>query len=195
LLGRLALYGPGAARLHEEIILVTAAWREAGRGSKPLRPFGTIREQATLDQLDQAFREPRSPSARVVEWVRQWAAQDAADLQPELQRRAETQKLEAIKQLTAVGEAEAKSLKRLLEEQRTRIAKADAEPEDRQLSFLPVAEAEAEQRRPDRRHWKAKLERLATDIEQEPERVRGTYSVAADRLETIGLVYLWPESN
>jgi hypothetical protein len=31
LLGRLALYGPGAARLHEEIILVTAAWTEAGR--------------------------------------------------------------------------------------------------------------------------------------------------------------------
>ena len=41
LLGRLALYGPGAARLHEEIILVTAAWTEAGRGTKPLRPFGT----------------------------------------------------------------------------------------------------------------------------------------------------------
>ena len=28
LLGRLALYGPGAARLHEEILLVTAAWTE-----------------------------------------------------------------------------------------------------------------------------------------------------------------------
>ena len=56
-------------------------------------------------------------------------------------------------------------------------------------------EAEAEQRRRDRRHWKAKLERLATDIAQEPERVRRAYSVVADRLETIGLVYLWPESN
>ena len=39
------------------------------------------------------------------------------------------------------------------------------------------------------------LERLASDIEQEPERVRQSYVVAADRLETIGLVYLWPESN
>jgi hypothetical protein len=195
LLGRLALYGPGAARLHEEIILVTAAWTEAGHGTKPLKPFGTIREEATLDQLDQAFRKPKSPAGRVVERVRQWAAQDAADLQPELQRRAETQKLEASKQLVAVGEAEAKSLKRLLEDQRARIAKADAEPDDRQLSFLPDVEAEAEQRRRDRRHWKAKLERLATDIEQEPARVRGAYSVAADRLETIGLVYLWPESN
>src|SRR5580700_5800101 len=99
LLGRLALYGPGAARLHEEIILVTAAWTEEGQGTKPLRPFGTVREEATLDQLDQAFRTPRSPAGHVVERIRQWAAQDAADLEPELQRRAEAQKAEAIKQL------------------------------------------------------------------------------------------------
>ena len=195
LLGRLALYGPGAARLHEEIILVTAAWKEAGRGTKPLRPFGTVREEATLDQLDQAFRNPRSPAPNVVERIRRWAAQDAADLEPELQRRAEAQKAAAIKQLVAVGEAEAKSLQRLLEDQRARIAKADAEPDDRQLSFLPEVEAEAEQRRRDRRHWKVKLERLTTEIEREPERVRRSYSVAADRLETIGLVYLWPETN
>jgi superfamily II DNA or RNA helicase len=195
LLGRLALYGPGAARLHEEIILVTAAWTEAGRGSKPLKPFGTVREEATLDQLDQAFRHPVAPANHVVQRIRQWAAQDAADLEPELQRRAETQKRAAIKQLMALGETEAKSLRRLLEDQRGRIDKADAEPDDRQLSFLPELKAEAEQRRRDRSHWKAKLERLATDIEREPDRVRRAYTVAADRLETIGLVYLWPVSN
>jgi superfamily II DNA or RNA helicase len=195
LLGRLALYGPGAARLHEELILVTAAWTEAERGTKPLRPFGTIREEATIDQLAQALRNPRSPAGHVVERIRRRAAQDAADLEPELQRRAAVQKAATIKHLVAVGETEAKSLQRLLEDQHARVAKADAEPDDRQLSFLPGVEAEAEQRRRDRRHWKAKLERLATDIEQEPERVRRGYSVAADRLETIGLVYLWPESN
>jgi hypothetical protein len=56
-------------------------------------------------------------------------------------------------------------------------------------------EAEAEQRRRDRRHWKVKLEKLTTEIGREPERVRRSYTVAADRLETIGLVYLWPETN
>jgi hypothetical protein len=61
--------------------------------------------------------------------------------------------------------------------------------------LLPEVAAEAERRRRDRRHWKVKLDRLASDIEQEPERVRQSYVVAADRLETIGLVYLWPESN
>ncbi|HEY8031771.1 MAG TPA: ATP-dependent helicase, partial [Methylocella sp.] len=181
------------ARLHEEIILVTAAWTEAGRGTKPLRPFGTIREEATLEQLDKAFANPREPALQIIERIRQWAAQDAADLERELRRRAEAQKAEAIKDLTALGEAEAKSLQRLLEDQRTRIAKADAAPEDTQLSLFP--DAEAEQYRRDRRRWKAKLEKLTIDIAQEPERVRQSYSVVADRLETIGLVYLWPESN
>jgi SNF2 family DNA or RNA helicase len=195
LLGRLALYGPGAARLHEEIILVTAAWKEAERGTKPLKPFGTVREEATLDQLDHAFRHPKFPAPNIVERIRRGAAQDAADLEPELQRRAEVQKADAIKQLVTVGEAEAKSLQRLLEDQRARIAKADAEPDDRQLSFLPEVEAEAEQRRRDRRHWKVKLERLTNEIGREPERVRRSYTVVADRLEAIGLVYLWPETN
>ncbi|WFU56825.1 DISARM system SNF2-like helicase DrmD [Bradyrhizobium pachyrhizi] len=195
LLGRLALYGPGAARLHEEIILVTSAWTEAGRGTKPLKPFGNVREEATLDQLDQAFRNPRSPAGNVVERIRQLATQDAADLEPELRQRAEAQKAAAIKQLLAVGEAEAKSLRRLLEDQHKRVARADAESDDKQLSLLPELQAEAEQRRRDRRHWKVKLEKLTTEIEQEPERVRRAYSVVADRLETIGLVYLWPETN
>jgi superfamily II DNA or RNA helicase len=193
LLGRLALYGPGAARLHEEIILVTAAWTEAGRGTQPLRPFGTRGEDATLDQLDRAFESPRQPHPQYVERIRQWAERDAADLEAELRRRAEIQKAEAIKDLTRLGETEGSSLRRLLEDQHARIAKADAEPEDTQLSLFP--DAEAEQRRRDRRHWKSKLERLTADIAKEPERVRRGYSVVADRLETIGLVYLWPEGN
>ena len=47
LLGRLALYGPGAARLHEEIIPVTAIWQEAahGRDMAPLRPLGSRGEK------------------------------------------------------------------------------------------------------------------------------------------------------
>jgi hypothetical protein len=123
------------------------------------------------------------------------SAKFAADLEAELRCRAEVQKAEAIKDLTSLGEMEATSLRRLPEDQHARIAKADAEPEDIQLSLFP--DAEAEQRRRDRRHWKSKLERLTADIAKEPERVRQGYSVVADRLEmeTIGLVYLWPEGN
>ena len=195
LVGRLALYGPGAARLHEEMILVTAAWTEAGRGVKLLKPFGATREAATLVQLEEAFRAARVPAPQIVERIRAFAAQDAADLEPELRARADEAKAGAMKDLGKIAEAEATSLQRLLEDQRVRIAKADSEPDDRQLSFLPDIVEEVEQRRRDRRHWKAKLDRLTTDIETGPRRVRESYTVVANRLETIGLVYLWPEGN
>lgn len=195
LIGRLALYGPGAARLHEEIILVTAAWTEAGRGTKPLKPFGPTREAATLFQLEEAFRAARVPEPQIVDRIRQYAEQDATDLEPELRVRADAARAEAADALAKIAEAEATSLKRLLEDQRARIAKADAEPDDRQMSFLPEMVEEVEQRRRDRRHWKAKLDRLTSDIETGPKRVRESYGVGADRLETIGLVYLWPEGN
>ena len=80
LIGRLALYGPGAARLHEEMLLVTAAWTEAQRGEKPLRPFGEVREAATLVQLDEAFQNPHEPGPAIVNRIRPWAARDAEDL-------------------------------------------------------------------------------------------------------------------
>ncbi len=190
LLGRLALYGPGAARLHEEVVTVTAAWTEAA--GKSLKAFGAVREEATLDQLEQALKRPRPIPAHVTERVRASAARDAADLEPELRRRAEAAQARAEKELAARGEAEAASLRRLLEAQRDRVTKAEAEPDDPQLALFD--DAEAEQRRRDRRHWRGKLERLAHDIVAEPERVRSGYAVAATRIETVGLVYLWPEA-
>ena len=54
LMGRLAVYGAGAARLHEEIIPVTAIWTEAERERKPLRPLGESGEERTLNQLEEA---------------------------------------------------------------------------------------------------------------------------------------------
>ena len=62
LLGRLALYGPGASRLHEEIIPVTAIWQEAqhGHDRAPLRALGQRGEETTMAQLDTALRsDPR----------------------------------------------------------------------------------------------------------------------------------------
>ena len=194
LIGRLALYGPGAARLHEELLMVTAAWTEPDRRTSPLRPFGERGEEATLDQLEQALRENRTPSPAIIERLRASAVRDAGDLEPELQRRAEARRAEVARELLTVGEEESEALRRLLVDQRDRIARREASFDDRQLS-LEFDRAEAEQARRDRRRWQAKYERLAREIEIEPERVRQSYSVVADRLEIVGLVHLWPKSN
>jgi superfamily II DNA or RNA helicase len=194
LIGRLALYGSGAARLHEELLMVTAAWIEPDRRTSALRPFGERGEEATLDQLEQALRENRTPPPTIVGRLRASASRDAGDLEPELRRRAEVRRAEVAQDLVAIGEQEAEALHELLVDQRERIAKRDAAFDDRQLS-LEFDRAEAEQARRDRRRWQAKHERLAREITTEPERVRRGYDVVANRLEIVGLVHLWPKSN
>lgn len=193
LIGRLALYGPAAARLHEEIITVTAPWTEAGRGTTPLKPFGVRGEETTMTQVEAALRDPRRPPSTAVERARAWAEKDAADLEPELRRRAAAEREAAVAALTERGEREAADLRDLIARQRARIAEEDAKPESAQLELF--AAPEAEQRRRDRAHWRRKLARLDAQIEAEPARVRESYAVRADRVEIVGLLYLWPSSN
>ncbi len=45
------------------------------------------------------------------------------------------------------------------------------------------------------RYWPTRLKQFDRDLEQEPQRVRDFYEVRAKRVEPIGLVYLWPETN
>lgn len=194
LIGRLALYGAGAARLHEELMMITAAWTEPDRRTGPLRPFGERGEEATLVQLEQALRENRTPPPPIIDRLHTSALRDAADLEPELRRRAEARREEVARELVTVGEQEAEALRKLLVDQRERIAKREAAFDDRQLT-LDFDQVEAEQLRRDRRRWQAKFDRLARDIASEPELVRRGYDVVADRLEIVGLMYLWPMSN
>jgi ERCC4-related helicase len=194
LIGRLALYGPGATRLHEEMVTVTAPWTEAGRGSNRLRPFGARGEETTIAQVEVALRDPRRPPSSAIERVRAWAAKDATDLEPELRRRAAEARDAAAKALAERGEREAADLRTLIAAQRDRIANAEAEPEDPQLSLVFDAD-EAKQRRLDRAHWRKKLVELDAQLESEPRRLREGYDIRADRVEIVGLLYLWPGSN
>jgi hypothetical protein len=199
-MARLALYGPAAARLHEEIIEVTAVWSDADRDRKPLKPFGEIGEAKTLDQLDRALREarPTPTPARAVARVQATTGRDLADLVPALEEIAAKQLAEARKQLARRGEEEAKSLASLLDTQRSRIAKAsaDAETDDPNQFQLPgVLDEERRERQADRRHWEVRLERLEREIKDEPARIRASYEVRAHRPEPVGVIYLWPATS
>ena len=43
--------------------------------------------------------------------------------------------------------------------------------------------------------WRRRLAQFDTEMERDPERVRAFYEVQATRVEPVGLVYLWPETN
>ena len=194
LMGRLAVFGAGAARLHEEIIPITAIWTESERGRKPLRPLGESGEERTLNQLEEALRAAREAPASAVVRIQALVTQDIADLTPALEAIA-NERLVAVKaQLGKRGDEEARSLESLLEQQRDRIGKASKEFNPDQLTLDLVPE-ERREREADRRHWQTRLTRLEQELRNEPKRLRDSYDVKAHRLEPVGIVYLWPVSG
>lgn len=194
LMGRLAVYGAGAARLHEEIIPITAIWTESERGRKPLRALGESGEERTLNQLEEALRTAREAPASAIARIQALVAQDIANLTPALESIA-NERLAAVKtQLAKRGDEEARSLANLLEQQRDRIGKASKEFNPDQLTLDLVPE-ERREREADRRHWQTRLARLEQELRDEPKRLRESYEVKAHRLEPVGIVYLWPVSG
>ena len=194
LMGRLAVFGAGAARLHEEVIPVTAIWTESERDKKPLRPMGESGEEKTLNQLEAALRDAREAPGVAIARIQALVAKDIADLVPTLEKIAAARLVTVAAQLVKRGEEEARSLSDLLEQQRSRIAKAAKEFNPNQLTLDLVPE-ERREREADRRHWEGRLTRLERELREEPQRLRDSYDVRAHRLEPVGLVYLWPVSG
>ncbi|MDO8348757.1 MAG: helicase-related protein, partial [Planctomycetota bacterium] len=56
LVGRLAVFGNAAVRLHEEMLLVTARWVEPATRGKNLTPYGREAEKKTLQLMEESLR-------------------------------------------------------------------------------------------------------------------------------------------
>jgi ERCC4-related helicase len=193
LLGRLSLYGPRAARLHEEIIAVTARWSEPSIRRDPLRPYGAAGETRTMELLEDALSAPERPTAPEIKG-RLLAAlpQDVAELRPHVEQRAVDARTRAEKLLDERAARESAAMRELLQDQRRRIEQtARQAPDARQLQFA-FNEAERRQLEDDRRAWQRRLGRLDEELETEPRRIAQGYRVHAARLDPVGIVYLFP---
>jgi len=199
LLGRLSLYGRGAERLHEEIVPVTARWIEPSQRKSPLEPYAREAESKTLELLDTSLQSDgvRALNAAVQSKLLASAARDIAELLPRLEPRAAEWADAATKLLTDRGAREAVSLRDTLTQQRERVkvelARVDGNPiEQLTLGFEADAKRQLEA---DVRSWRTRLAQFDRDLAVEPDRIREFYAVQARRIEPVGLVYLWPESN
>lgn len=197
LLGRLSLYGPGAARLHEEIIPVTARWVEPEIRKDPLSPYAREAETRTLGLLEKALLDVQHGiSDSVVGHLQASAARDVRDLLPFLETRGQEFIRDAEQRLTERGEAEAKAMREILETQKKHIQATYTKHEkmdDRQLRLNYGEELEElRQLELNKRYWAKRLDSIETELQTEPERIRGLYQVKARRIEPVGLVYLWP---
>ena len=186
LLGRLSLYGQGAERLHEELVPLAARWAEPSQRKGPLAAYAREAEAKTL----------RTPGEAIQRRLLAAAPRDIEELLPQLEPRAEELAALAIDKLRKRGAQEGKDLRETLERQRERVREelAKHEGEFHQLA-LDFDEEEKRQLELNMRSWRGRLEQFDRDLEREPPRIREFYEVRAKRVEPVGLVYLWPETN
>jgi hypothetical protein len=199
LLGRLSLYGRGAERLHEELVPLATRWIEPSLRRGPLQAYAREAETKTLDLLERSLSQSgrRVPDEVIQRKLLASAANDIQDLLPQLQPRAEELAAVAIDRLSKRGEREEKDLREILERQRQRVREELAKYEGKEFEQLTLG-FDAEDKRQletNIRAWRTRLEQFERDLAQEPQRIREFYEVRTKRVEPIGIVYLWPETN
>jgi len=198
LLGRLALYGQGAARLHEEVLTITARWTDPTNRTKGLTPYGRDAEAKTLDILRKALGpgHQRKLPDLVVKKLNAAIARDVEDLLPQLEQRGVDARADAEKALADRGRIESQEMINILTEQRKRVlAQLKRSDDTLQLEFPEFAKEFADERRQlvsDRRYWESWLQNVEGDLKVEPQRILDHYRTLSWRLEPVGLAYLWP---
>jgi hypothetical protein len=198
LLGRLCLYGEGAARLHEELIPVTARWSEPGIRKGPLSPYAKDAESKTLSLLEDSLLKAQGfkLTPEIIAQLQQAAPGDIRELLPHLETRGEEYAVAAQQKLAVRGEAEAKAMREILQSQQKHISDtarriSKLNPQQLRIDF-GEDEDELLQLEANKRYWAKRLDQIREELKTEPERIQELYAVKARRVEPVGLVYLWP---
>jgi superfamily II DNA or RNA helicase len=196
LIGRLSLYGPGAARLHEELIPVTARWIDPKVRKGELTPYSRDAETKTMALLDAALLEKHAkPVPDVVQkQLQESAARDVRELLSHLEARGAEYAGDAQTKLKRRADAESKAMREILEAQKKHLLETVAKHEHKEQFHL-FNDGELRQLDSNRRYWSKRLIELDGEMKTEPERIRNIYEVRAQRVEPVGLVYLWPLSR
>jgi superfamily II DNA or RNA helicase len=194
--GRLSLFGPGATRLHDQLVRVAARWME-GR-EQELKPFADDADRKAIDMLEQVLAEAptlEAASPALQQRVREAAPRLFSALWTHVHAEADARAVEAEQQLVRRGVEESKALEEILRTQRRAIID---EIEQRSQLTLDQAFAdprEDEQFRREKQWLDERLVSIQRELGTEPPQIRELYRVALRRLEPVGLVVLWPETR
>jgi len=193
--GRLSLFGPGATRLHDQLIPIAARWKESG-GKGHRQPLEGKAQVQAFDHLARLLREldPKDkPLARKTQSLLvEHAADDFAALWPVIQDEADAVAHDAGAKLAARARDESTALAKLLTEQRAAIRRELDSRRQQGFVFTEAQREEREQYEADEEHMAKRLAAIDRELETEPTQIRSLYQVSLRRLEPVGLVYLWP---
>lgn len=190
-IGRLSLFGQGATRLHEDLIIAEARCTQDG-----VQPYSDSAGRITRRVLDEllAHNPAPHPSPEIRAQVAFRAEEDYAALWPLIAAQAQEDQDKAEKLLHERGQSESAELSRLLDIQATRIQAGLGELAQLSLGLDAVDQAQREQLRRDREHMENRLKELDGERASEPKSIRDGYAVALRRLEPVGIIYLWPSA-
>jgi hypothetical protein len=195
-LGRLTLFGARAARLHDELVAVAAPWLEAG-GDRHLQPFSERADRKAVESLWQLLAEPsRLEDVPDVarRRLRDAAAGDFRTLWAAVRDEAEHRAHDAARRLEERGRREAEQLRGILARQRRAIERR-LDQKQLALDFSDAEQDQRDQLERDLQHMGRRLEELAREAVDEPRQIEELYRVTLQRLEPVGLVYLWPTTR
>jgi hypothetical protein len=187
---RLVLFGPGASRLHEEVI--QAAGQIFLDGS--LKTFAEAGTERSLQDLADELASGATPypDPAIHSRCRMRANQDYLALRSELDRLRQQAEATARTALKDRALFEAEAMVGILNRQETGILKAKEQARQQLLQFTRAAQAEREQFERDVKFMDLRLEAIAQERKTEPEQIKAAYQVQLVRFEPMGILYLWP---
>ena len=188
---RLSLFGQGAARLHDQLVPMAAAWSGEASHVTPYKDRGTARSAITdIEKL--LATNPRAPNATIAARIHANAAALFRALWSHLEAEADALAVEARAGLGKRAEREAGELTTLLKRQREAITDADARL--RTLSLFELQDKDQKRQvELDLTHLETRQKAIAGELVSEPAAIRDLYDVRMSRLTPVGLVVAYPE--
>jgi hypothetical protein len=220
LLTRLLFFSKyGAGRLHEEIIPISGKWGSIRQKTHNLTVYeeNLDAERRTLSYLQDALLQTDLKKVNV-DISRDHIIKDFEMLGEGIREKLAYRWMDVQAKLKERAEAEANSLKQLLENQLKRIQAElglaqdklpDQTSSPKQMSLLDnpteqldlavqvdrLTQREKAQVEAEKKALREKIIRLKQEIKEEPDKVRKVYEHHTPRIEKIGLVYLWPQDE
>ncbi len=194
--GRLSLFGPGAARLHDEIIGIAAPWSGGDDTAAPYKDAATA--QKAIESVEKlAALGAKTPAAAVQSRIAAHASRLYAGLWPALEDEADARAVAAKNGLAQRARREADELRALLRRQKQAIEQQANIVAQMDLFARADTKTDREQQRQlklDHDHMKARYEAIDAELETEPAAIESLYEVRMTRLSPVGLIVSWPEA-
>ena len=191
---RLTLFGPGATRLHDELIAVAAPWSRTEPEVVPYRDGAAAARAQDVVERALGAGYPAPPDV-VRERVRAAAPSVFAQLWPHLENEADRKASDARRDLLRRAGKESEDIRTLLDRQRRAIRAARGNLAQLGLDFGEnAAKDQLRQLELDGRHMDRRLERIEEEMQSEPAAIEALYAVRLRRVVPVGLAFAWPES-